>query len=154
MNPLNQTFLLPSFFLGRFLVFNKSQTQPATNINTRRPVETYMMMLVTSRWPKPFLEPYSVISVLEFSSHSGTSSKNSSPPRCSFTLFLTHKIAEGEAPLADIPTYCFLNARTNWNFSCVVVIKLFTAMKNYFLYSISFILQVLDETFFGIVLDL
>ena len=119
MKPVDQTFLLPSIFLERFLVFIKSQTQPATNINTRRPVETYMMMLVTSRWPKPFLEPYSVISVLEFSSHSGTSSKNSSPPRCSFTLFLTHKIAEGEAPLADIPTYCFLNARTNWNFSYV-----------------------------------
>ena len=35
-----------------------------------------------------------------------------------------------------------------------VVIKLFTAMKNYFLYSINSILQVFDETFVGIPLDL
>ena len=38
-------------------------------------------------------------------------------------------------------------------FVCVVI-KLFTAMKNYFLYSISSVLQVFDETFFGIPLDL
>ena len=119
MNPLNQTFLLPSFFLGRFLAFIKSQTQPVTNINTRRPVETYIIMLISSRWSKPFLEPYSFISILEFFSHAGASSKNSFTSSCSSTIFLTHKIAEGEAPFADIPTYCFLNARTNCNFSYV-----------------------------------